>query len=97
MCSFEAGFNGPIPIFTGVARVNRHSAEYVVPLEAGEGVYLTELLTVEPDGEVTVESTPGGRTFMTNEEQRAVRVQVHSDGRSEERMIDAGGVIVIRG
>ncbi len=97
LCSFEADFNGSIPIFTGVARVNRHSAEYVVPLESGEGVYLPELLAVEPDGEVTVESTPGGRTFMSNEEQHAVRVQVHSDGRSEERVIEAGGVIVIRG
>ncbi len=95
LCSFEAGFNGPIPVFTGVARVNRHSAEYIVPLESGECVYLQELMKVVPNGDVRIESTQGGRIFLSNEDEQQVTVRIQREGKDEEVVVDVGGVVAL--
>ena len=95
LCSFEAGFNGPIPVFAGVARVNRHSAEYIVPLESGESVYLQELMKVVPNGDVRFESTHGGRIFLSNEDEQQVGVRIQREGKEEEVVVDVGGVLAL--
>ena len=92
MCSFEASFNGAIPIYEGAARVGKHSAEYVYPLDSGEAMYVSEVMSIVTDGNVAVDAIAGGGTYLTNEEDREVHLVVDRDGTEQVLVLAAKSV-----
>ena len=66
--------------------------EYTVPIEGGAAVYAKEVLKVRTDGDIRIETVPGGSAYVTNEAGRSVKVNIQKGGRERELCLDVGQV-----
>jgi hypothetical protein len=52
-------------------------------------------MKVIPNGDVRIESTQGGRIFLSNEDEQQVTVRIQREGKDEEVVVDVGGVVAL--
>ena len=93
VCSFKAPRHGTTPVFHGTTKISGDGVEYAIPLESGEAVYSQEVMSVESDGTIEIESPTGGGTYVTNQDVRPVQIRVVSDGKEDALDIEPGTVL----